>query len=318
MEACAFALYLTQIAQLSRAQCTRLLALLKPAVDQGRTAAVIENAVAPRLCCPRCQGKQLYRHGTKSGLQRFRCRACGRTFNSLTGTPLARLRHKDKWLDFGDCMLDSRTVRKAAARVEVAKNTSFRWRHRFLTLTKTDRPGCLKGIAEADETFLLESQKGARKLQRPARKRGGKASKRGISSEQVCILVARDRGGNTVDFVTGRGPVTIVQLNEHLRPVLAPDTLLVTDANKAYQAFARQQGISHRYVNVSAGQRVRGAVHVQNVNGYHSRFHKWLRRFNGVATRYLSNYLGWCWAIDQERIRTSETLLRAAIGVFNT
>jgi transposase-like protein len=318
MEACAFALYLTQIAQLSRAQCTRVLALLKPAVDQGRTAAVIENAVALRLCCPRCQGKQLYRHGTKSGLQRFRCRACGRTFNSLTGTPLARLRHKDKWLDFGDCMLDSRTVRKAAARVEVAKNTSFRWRHRFLTLTKTDRPGCLKGIAEADETFLLESQKGARKLQRPARKRGGKASKRGTSSEQVCILVARDRGGNTVDFVTGRGPVTIVQLNEHLRPVLAPDTLLVTDANKAYQAFARQQGISHRYVNVSAGQRVRGAVHVQNVNGYHSRFHKWLRRFNGVATRYLPNYLGWCWAIDQERIRTSETLLRAAIGVFNT
>jgi transposase-like protein len=318
MEACAFDLYLTQIAQLSRAQCMRVLALLKPAVDQGRTAAVIENAVAPRLCCPRCQGKQLYRHGTKSGLQRFRCRACGRTFNSLTGTPLARLRHKDKWLDFSDCMLDSRTVRKAAARVEAAKNTSLRWRHRFLTLTKTDRPACLKGIAEADETFLLESQKGARKLQRPARKRGGKASKRGISTEQVCILVARDRGGNTVDFVTERGPVTVVQLTEHLGPVLAPDTLLVTDANKAYQAFARQQGISHRYVNVSAGQRVRGAVHVQNVNGYHSRFHKWLRRFNGVATRYLPNYLGWCWAIDQERIRTSETLLRAAIGVFNT
>jgi hypothetical protein len=103
-----------------------------------------------------------------------------------------------------------------------------------------------------------------------------------------------------------------------LRPVLAPDTLLVTDANKAYQAFARQQGISHQYMNVSAGEHVRGAVHVQNVNGYHSRFHKWLRRFNGVATRYLPNYLGWLWAIDQERIRTSETLLRAAIGVFNT
>jgi transposase-like protein len=318
VKACAFNFYLTQSAHLTRAQCARLLALLKPAVDQGRTAAVIEEAVAPRLCCPRCQGKQLYRHGTKSGLQRFRCRACGRTFNSLTGTPLARLRHKDKWLDFSDCMLDSRTVRKAAACVGVAKNTSLRWRHRFLKLTKADRPARLNGIAEADETFLLESQKGARNLQRPARKRGGKASKRGISKEQVCILVARDRSGNTVDFVTGRGPVTVVQLTEHLRPVLAPDTLLVTDANKAYQAFARQEGISHEYVNLSAGERVRGAVHVQNVNGYHSRFHKWLRRFNGVATHYLRNYLGWCWAIDLERIRTPETLLRATIGVFNT
>jgi transposase-like protein len=318
VEACAFNSYLTQIAHLTRAQCVKVLALLKPAVDQGHTAAVIEDGVAPRLCCPRCQGKQLYLHGTKSGLQRFRCRACGRTFNSLTGTPLARLRHRDKWLDFSNCMLDSHTVRKAAARVAVAKNTSLRWRHRFLKLAKTDRPACLNGIAEADETFLLESQKGARTLQRPARKRGGKAAKPGISRDQVCILVARDRSGNTVDFVTGRGPVTVVQLTEHLRPALAPDTLLVTDANKAYQAFARQEGISHQYVNVSAGERVRGAVHVQNVNGYHSRFHKWLKRFNGVATHYLPNYLGWCWAIDQERIRTPETLLRATIGVFNT
>jgi transposase-like protein len=318
VEACAFNFYLSQIAQLTRVQCVRVLALLKPAVDQCCAAAVIEDAVAARLCCPRCEGKQLYRHGTKNGLQRFRCRGCGRTFNSLTGTPLARLRHKDKWLDFSECMLNSRTVRKAAARVGVAKNTSFRWRHRFLTLTKTDHPACLNGIAEADETFLLESQKGARNLQRTARKRGGKASKRGISKDQVCILVARDRSGNTVDFVTGRGPVTVVQLKEHLHPVLAPDTLLVTDANKAYQAFARQQGISHQYVNVSAGERTRGAVHVQNVNGYHSRFHKWLRSFNGVATRYLPNYLGWCWAIDQERIRAPETLLRATIGVFNT
>jgi transposase-like protein len=162
VEACAFNSYLTQIAHLTRAQCVRVLALLKPAVHQGHTAAVIEEAVAPMLCCPRCQGKQLYRHGTKSGLQRFRCRACGRTFNSLTGTPLARLRHKEKWLDFSECMLDSRTVRKAAAHVRVAKNTSLRWRHRFLTLTKTDHPACLNGIAEADETFLLESQKGAR------------------------------------------------------------------------------------------------------------------------------------------------------------
>jgi transposase-like protein len=318
MDACAFESFLTQIAQLTRAQCARVMALLAPIVNQGHAAEVIEQAVAPRLACPRCQSKAFYRHGSKSGLQRFRCRNCGRTFNSLTSTPLARLRHKSKWIEYSKCMLASHTVRKAAACVEVDKNTSQRWRHRFLTATRTDRPASLTGIAEADETFLPESQKGARKLDRPARKRGGKAKRRGISQEHVCILVTRDRSGQTCDFVTGRGQVTAAQLKQHLRPVLASDTLLVTDANKAYRAFARQTGVSHAYINMSAGEHVRGAVHVQNVNGYHSRFHQWLSGFRGVATRYLTNYLGWRWAIDQERIRSPETLLRAAIGVFNT
>jgi hypothetical protein len=40
------------------------------------------------------------RHGFANDLQRFRCCDCGRTFNDLTGTPLARLRHKAKWLAY--------------------------------------------------------------------------------------------------------------------------------------------------------------------------------------------------------------------------
>jgi transposase-like protein len=31
-------------------------------------------------------------------LQRYKCRVCGVTFNALTGTPLARLRQREKWL----------------------------------------------------------------------------------------------------------------------------------------------------------------------------------------------------------------------------
>lgn len=322
MEACAFDVFLGQIPALSRDQGARVQAVLTTQVAHASAADIIQAAVAGRLRCPRCQGTQLYRHGTANGLQRFRCRACGRTFNSLTGTPLARLRLKDKWLDYSQCLLDSRTVRAAAAGLAIANSTSMRWRHRFLTATKADRPAVLHGIVEADETFLLESKKGARNLGRPARKRGGKALIPGMSHEQVCILVARDRSGNTCDFVTGTGPVTRVQLLTHLPPILAPDALLVTDANAAYRAFAKQTGTAHAFVNLRAGVRVaahaRGAVHVQNVNAYHSRFHGWLRCFHGVATRYLANYLGWRWAIDQQRIHSPETLLRAAIGVFHS
>jgi hypothetical protein len=35
--------------------------------------------------------------------------------------------------------------------------TSFRWRHRFLLLSKDDRAARLNGIAEADEMYVRES-----------------------------------------------------------------------------------------------------------------------------------------------------------------
>jgi transposase-like protein len=58
----------------------------------------------------------------------------------LTGTPLARLRHKGRWLDYLGGMLDSHSIRRAASELGVAGATTFRWRHRFLELGKNDRP----------------------------------------------------------------------------------------------------------------------------------------------------------------------------------
>ena len=48
------------------------------------------------------------------------------------------------------------------------------------------------------EDLRVESRKGERKLNRKPRKRGGKAQKPGLSREQVPILVAADRGGETL------------------------------------------------------------------------------------------------------------------------
>src|SRR4029079_7709852 len=98
-------------------------------------------------------------------------------------------------------------------------------RHRFVPGAMRDRPARLTAIVEADETFRLESQKGSRNVNRKPRKRGGVARRRGISREHDCLLVARDRTGQTLDFHTGRGPVTAEKLRECLKPILPPDVL---------------------------------------------------------------------------------------------
>ena len=158
-------------------------------------------------------------------------------------------------------------------------------------------------------------------LDRPPRRRGGRAAKRGISTELDCILVALDRNGRTVDAVTGRGALTAAQLERDLLPRLDPQALLVSDSHRAYRAFARKHRITHEAVNLRAGVRVRHsgsrAIHVQNVNAYHQRFKDWLSGFRGVASRYLPNYLGWRWALDGGRVSSPEQLLTIAIGVIN-
>lgn len=67
----------------------------------------------------------------------------------------------------------------------MAPNAAFCWRHRFLAVPRGVKPAALAGVAEIDETYVLEYIKGQKVVRRSARKRG-------LSREQIPILVARD------------------------------------------------------------------------------------------------------------------------------
>ena len=85
---------------------------------------------------------------------------------------------------------------------------------------------------------------------------------------------------------------------------MADDALLVSDGRPAYSQFADKAGLLHISLNASKGERTFGSYHIQNVNAYISRLKDWMRRFKGVASRYLASYLGWWRMID----RLGETL----------
>ena len=70
-------------------------------------------------------------------------------------------------------------------------------------------------------------------------------------------------------------------------------------------------------INVRACIRKCGAIHLDNVNGWHGRFKAWIRRFNGVASRYLANYTGWQRVLDAATLPHLADWLRVSVAKNN-
>ncbi len=260
--------------------------------DEGLLAR-IGRARIESFGCPHCGLLDVRPWGRTAGRPRYRCADCRRTFNPLTGTPLAGLHHQDRWADQAQALIDGDTLGRAARRCGVAHSTAFRWRHRFLSALNLDKPQRLSGIVEADETFILESFKGSRgKLARPSRKRGGHAGKRGLSAEQIPVIVARDRTGATMDAVLPN--MNTASMTAALGHVIGSGVDFCCDGGSAITAFARRARVK-LHVLPAPGMPKPDApqFHINNVNAYHGRLKEWMRRFHGVATENLPSYLSW-------------------------
>ncbi|MGC9271414.1 IS1595 family transposase [Acidiphilium sp.] len=306
--------WLSEIDELSTEQRVEAGCVLAEQPSREALICQLEDRIGVHRRCPHCAVEGAVIRGRSNGLQRYFCRGCSKTFNCLTGTPLARLRHKERWFDFGASMSKGQTVAASAARCGVAGSTAFRWRHRFLRAASS---GVVKlcGIVEADETFLLASRKGERALDRKPRKRGGKASKPGLSNEMVPVLVAADRSGSTVSGVLSS--VCAAAIEAVLRPVLSKDAMLVTDGCTSYPPCAAALGVSHEVLNQSAGERVRGDLHIQTVKSRHERLKSFLRSHRGVATKYLGSYLRWYHLVILPRLPSLRAGLATAAGMLS-
>ena len=317
-----FQALVAQLGELSVVQREALMAALKGRLSLDEAIELIDRRFKAEPCCGHCGSKLVGGWSSQNGLARYRCRDCTKTFNALTGTPLAQLHRRDAWFEYAKALADGLSLRKAAARCGISLDTSFRWRHRFLAAAKDVKAKTVKGIVEADETFIRTSAKGSKRLVgRAPRKRGSKP-KPGLSSDDyTAVMIVRDRHGATLDQILP--DLEGATFKRVLAPVVAHDALLVTDGRAAYGQFADDAGLLHIALNASKGERTYGSYHIQNVNAYISRAYisrayisrlkDWMRRFKGVATRYLPSYLGWRRMIEREgeNLSTTQCLIQA-------
>ena len=313
-----------QVARLSRRQRDALRERLALASDAAETAsgvvAVLNARVAERPPCPRCGSPKVHRWGKVEGVQRLRCCACRRTFNPLSCTPLARLRRRDLWFDYAGALEEGLSIRAAGKRLGVHRNTTFRWRHRWLEYLRDRKPTTVSGFVEADHTVFRECRRERGGWLRVAIGAGLSAAARDAAEGerssrplvQMPVLIVRDSEGTTTDAVLPAFDEAAV--GKVLEPLIDLRTvILCTDGSAVYRAVCRERGIRHQ-------RRVHGRPHhtddrhIADVGGYRQRLGDWMRRFNGVSTHYLANYLGWRRLLDQSpESRSPEGWLRLAL-----
>lgn len=303
--------FLSELSHLTDSQIQLVENFLADKNSIQRIISQIEHRLVDKPECPHCHSRVINRHGKSGAMQRYRCKNCLKTFNASTGTPLAHLRLKDRWLTYIGTMIQGKVLRDSACECGINLKTAFLWRHRLLTLPAVMKPKSLEGIVEVDETFFAYSEKGKKDLTgRKPRKRGKDSKKAGRSAaDWIPVLTARDRAHHTFEAIL---PVTTTeQIKQELSGKIEKDSVLCSDGFKSYIRFARDNDLIHKRLNSAAGIRVIEKVfHIQNVNAYHSRLKSWMEHFHGVATKYLEHYLGWFRYLDTSENPNKNELLQ--------
>ncbi len=102
------------VRSLMQTQRRKLIDAAKKASTIDDTVTVVNERVTAEYPCPHSNSQHIHRWGCEHAIQRYRCQGCQRTSNSLTGTPLARLKQRSAWIGFAQSMLDGLSVHKAS------------------------------------------------------------------------------------------------------------------------------------------------------------------------------------------------------------
>lgn len=256
--------------------------------------------------CRKCDSEKIIKFGVdKNGKQRYRCKCCGATFTETSYSVISRTRHtEDVWETYIHLLLVGASLEECAFQCGISVRTAFIWRHKILNALQKDQDNrLLAGIIEADEMYLPVSYKGNHKkskrfvMPRESYRRG--TDNRSNNLPKACIMCAVERNGQSYGEVLGAGQTTTKMVTHAFGERVVADSIMLSDGGKAISNyFAKKKDVEFILLKSSMSgshkggdPEIRGIYHIQTVNNFHNRLQRFLRCYNGVATKYLNHYV---------------------------
>jgi len=275
-----------------------------------------QQLVDDEMVCRKCGEGHFVKNGrSPGGAQRYKCKHCGSTQCHDANTPLYCLKYKDKWTDFVFLMLDSdvrKTCDSIGKELEVDRKTAHAWRHKLGSSLAEVLPLEIEGEAEADEVyfpFCVKGVVGQEKFdvwhgighpdnQESALRKLEKEQE--AESWQDIHLCLHNRDGD-FDFhpikIQKKGNVSEADLTRIFKGMGLDGKTIITDSEGSMKACMKKiEGVNHltfKSSEMKQGQLESPNIHNNHINGLMNMLRDWLRQFNGVSSKYLSNYLKW-------------------------
>ena len=252
--------------------------------------------------CPHCQSQKLFRreHENETGrIGRWNCRHCKATFRVLHGTffhgtkiPL------QKWFLAISLIVNAKKSLSScqlARDLDLNQKTAWFMQVRIRAEMATKGNTLLKGIIEADETYIGGKP-------RKSNQKDVEPNKRGRGTDKDAVIGAVERGGNVVaqlvPNVSGR---TILDFIRHA--VKTDESTLITDEFRSYNKLS--EVMHHEVINHSV-QFVDGDKHTNTIEGFWSLLKRaWYGTHHHYTTGYTPLYVAERCYVYNNRHRTN-------------
>lgn len=255
------------------------------------------NALHKIIFRQRSKNNHVVKYGLSSkGRQRYLDKTTGQTLSD-TDESIVRYTKKsyEQWSDFIKCMLYGLSLRKTAKDIGISTTTAFAWRHKVIkALANYQVVIELSGEIQMDETYFLLNMKGPWKgkhMPRPSKKKGEPSIYRGVSNEQVCVLVAIDENDQVFTQIIGQGNPLKENILKSVEDKIQKKSHITSDSKSAYADIADQ--LECTITQIPSGEYTKDEYSLGVINQYHSKLKTWFRKFRGVSTKHLEGYLMW-------------------------
>lgn len=223
--------------------------------------------------CPHCNCQSFIKYGFFKGIQRYKCKCCKKTFSTVTNSIYSYSKKTLLcWLKFYEFTLEQQSLRYCSKKLNISLITAFNWRHKILrSLYHYESNKRLSNTVTIGKKFIKENFKGCRNITSSNR-------------DFLWIFGAKDTSSSILIKQICRNMFDKIAFQKEFADKIDINAYVFTHGDRYISLFANLHN-----------KKIKGSITFRTEAEYTSFFllkvSSWLKKYNGVASKYLNNYL---------------------------